>query len=92
MSVIYCYVDPFVMNQKIYLVNDMSPAGQELIAKTVLENLSYALTYYYYENNCEKMILSSTSKNLIDDIIFGVEVNAGLTAYKNKPKINIEVI
>ncbi len=89
MRIMYCYIEPWIMDQNIYLMSDTE--GEPVINNKVpLDSVPAYLATCYKNKECEKIILHGSAKlmtqQVADDITtFGL-TNFGLN------NINIEVI
>ena len=55
MRIMYCYIEPWVVNQNVYLMNDgIEPVVTDKIS---LEDLPVYLVNAYKEKNCDKIIV-----------------------------------
>ena len=83
--VIYCYIEPFVMNQNIYISNDVTEEPK-LTEKVTLDSLVPFLAYNAKNYNIH---LHSASKNLT--IGYADEIREYAMREYNLNDINIEV-
>lgn len=88
MQIIYSYVEPWVVDQNVYLMSDgLEPV---MLEKVPLENLSDYIALTYAKEHCDKIILHGSTygytMQIADDIkTYGLN-NYGLN------NINIEVV
>lgn len=88
MRIMYCYIEPWVVNQNVYLMNDgIEPVVTD---KINLEDLPVYLANAYKEKNCDKIILHGSVKGITNQCAEDV-INYGLTNY-GLNNMNIEVI
>lgn len=88
MQIIYSYLEPWVIQQNVYLISGDEEA--QLLDKISLENLPEYLAYTYTQNNCNKIILHGSSYNYTTAFAEDVK-NVFINNY-GLNDINIEVI
>lgn len=88
MRIMYCYIEPWVVQQNVYLMDDGLKPVQ--LNKIDLENVANYLATSYNNHECNKIILHGSmpalTQQFADDIIQYGLTNFGLN------DINIEVI
>ena len=89
MRIMYCYIEPWLINQNIYLMSE-EETEPVINNKITLDDVPAYLATCYKNKECDKIILHGSAKmmtqQVVDDIMtFGAN-NFGLN------DINIEVI
>ena len=88
MQIIYSYIEPWVVDQNVYLMNDgIEPI---ILEKVPLENLSDYIALTYAQKNCDKVILHGSTYGYTTQIADEIKTY-GLNNY-GLNNINIEVI
>ena len=90
MSVMYCFIDPFVINQNIFLAEEPDRSDMSYYTKVDLAKLPEFFATSYKDNSCNKIILYSGSQSYTEKIADDIRTYA-LTNYSLK-NIDIEII
>lgn len=88
MQIMYSYIEPWVIDQNVYIMSDGIHAV--LLEKIPLENLVEYLNIKYRENKCDKLILHGSNYAYTNQIGEDI-INYSLNNY-GKNDINLEVI
>lgn len=89
MSIIYCYIEPFVINQNIYLLKD-GESYMEFQEKVPLEELPSYLVTSYVNNKCGQILIHSNSTEYSNKYVQDIREYA-LTQY-GLNDINIKTV
>ena len=88
MQIMYCYIEPFIMNQNVFVGKDKGEL--EFLGKVKIEDMPEYFTTTYQNENIDKIILNGPAKDYIKEISNSVKEYA-VTKY-NLKDIKIEVI
>ena len=89
MQIMYCYIEPWILNQNVYLMND-NETVPVMTNKVPLDSVASYLATCYNNKECDKIILHGSAKimteQIAEDVITYGNTNFGIN------NINIEVI
>lgn len=88
MQIMYCYIEPFIMNHNVFVGSDKGEL--QLLGKVKIEDMPEYFTTTYQNENIDKIILNGPAKDYIKEISNSVKEYA-VTKY-NLKDIKIEVI
>ncbi len=66
MQMIYSYIEPWVIDQSIYLIGDNAEA--QILDKVPLTSMADYIAVKYMENNCDKVILHGSNYSYTNEV------------------------
>lgn len=90
MSVMYCFIDPFVLHQNIFLANEPDKSDMSFYTKVEIDKIPDFFATAYKEKQCNKIILYSGSQTYTEKIANDIR-NYAATQYSLKD-LDIEII
>ena len=88
MQMIYSYIEPWIIDQSVYLVGDNEEA--QMIAKVPLTSMADYIAVTYVEKNCDKVILHGSNYSYTTEVANQI-TNYCMNNY-GLNNINVEVI